>query len=1645
LEDVYYSFFEKPKDPVNFSAVKISLASPEIIRSWSHGEVKKPETINYRTFKPERDGLFCAKIFGPVKDYECNCGKYKRMKHRGTICEKCGVEVIQAKVRRERMAHIELATPVAHIWFLKSLPSRIGTLLDLTLKEVERVLYFESFMVLSPGETDLEPGTLINEEKYREYVELYGAGAFEARMGGDAVRERLEGLDLARESTRLREEMKESTSEAKRKKLSKRLRVLESLKGIDPDALLTELTAKQEQFDPEGEAARFLEELVEKCREIQVKWEETEDWQIRKQLAFVEIGNVIDKLTRSRVIPAEELGKFRQWQNPAWMILTTVPVIPPDLRPLVPLDGGRFATSDLNDLYRRVINRNNRLKRLTELNAPEIILRNEKRMLQEAVDVLFDNGRRGRVITGPNKRPLKSLSDMLKGKQGRFRQNLLGKRVDYSGRSVIVVGPDLRLHQCGLPKRMAVELFKPFIYNKLEERGYVTTIKSAKKLVEKETPEVWDILENVVREYPVLLNRAPTLHRLGIQAFEPVLIEGKAIQLHPLVCTAFNADFDGDQMAVHVPLSVEAQVEARVLMMSTNNILSPAHGKPIIVPTQDIVLGLYYLTRESADPELEATQRVFGDVSEVRVACDAGVVDLHEKIMVREENVRIRTTVGRVLLKEIVPEEIPFSVINRVMKKKELANLIDEAYRRCGDKKTVILADRLKDLGYHYATKAGLSICVDDMSIPEAKKGIIEKAREEVLEIQNQYKEGLITDGERYNKVIDIWARANEDISEKMMSGLRTMTVALKDGSEKQIESFNPIYMMADSGARGSTQQIRQLAGMRGLMAKPTGEIIETPIEANFREGLSVLQYFISTHGARKGLADTALKTANSGYLTRRLVDVAQDAIVVAIDCGTLDGVEMASLEEGGEIIEHVADRVLGRVALEDIEHPFTGDVIVKANEEITEEHTQKIQDAGVDRVKIRSVLTCQSPRGICGLCYGRDLAHGRMVNIGEAVGIIAAQSIGEPGTQLTMRTFHIGGTASLKRNIISARKKGKVSFERENNKVKAIVVSQDFTVPESEVDNWILQDGETLRENSFLYEGPKHKMDESERQGGTIEISLDRQSYIVADDDGNKRKFEIPEGHRFVMRDGDRVALHTYIYETGRGATRMTEAEKRGGLLETISTKGGKRRFRLYERYPVLDYMNVKVQEGDKIESDGQVLLEWLGSGSSELFSRNEGEVRFIDLKTVVNRDGQQVVMNRNGSIAVTDDRGRERERNKVIYGARLRVADGGHVDRETLLAEWDPYTIPIITEVSGRLKFGDVIEGLTMTEQVDEVTGLSRKLIVEYKDKDAETRPRVSIKDPQGRTIRIGDVEARYLLPVGANIMVKEGEDIHAGDVIAKIPRGTTKTKDITGGLPRVAELFEARKPKEFAIISEIDGMVTFGKDTKGKRKVVVTPEVGQAKECLIAKGKHISVHAGDWVQAGEALMEGSTNPHDLLGIKGEKDLAKYLVDEVQEVYRLQGVKINDKHIEVIVRQMLRRVRVKEAGDTDFLVGEQIERSVFEEENKRVMGAGGKPAVGEPLLLGITKASLSTDSFISAASFQETTKVLTEASISGKVDYLRGLKENVIMGRLIPAGTGINRYKSLKLAHDEVEEAAVHAPTEEKETDEEELQESA
>jgi DNA-directed RNA polymerase subunit beta' len=1385
LKDIF-NFFEKPKDPLSFSAIRISLASPDKIKEWSHGEVKKPETINYRTFKPERDGLFCAKIFGPVKDYECNCGKYKRMKHRGVVCEKCGVEVIQAKVRRERLGHITLATPVAHIWFLKSLPSRIGNILDVSLKDLEKVLYCEAYIVMDPKNTPLEEKELLSEERYQKLLDEYGEDGFVAKMGAEAVKELLAEIRVDELATELRKEMKEATSEAKRKKIAKRLKVVE---------------------------------------------------------AFRDSGN-----------------------KPQWMMLDVIPVIPPDLRPLVPLDGGRFATSDLNDLYRRVINRNNRLKRLQELNAPEIIIRNEKRMLQEAVDALFDNGRRGKTITGPNKRPLKSLSDMLKGKQGRFRQNLLGKRVDYSGRSVIVVGPELKLHQCGLPKKMALELFKPFIYAKLEEKGLVTTIKSAKKMVEKEKAEVWDILDEVIKEHPVLLNRAPTLHRLGIQAFEPLLIEGKAIQLHPLVCTAFNADFDGDQMAVHVPLSIEAQMEARVLMMSTNNILGPANGKPIIVPTQDIVLGLYYLTRER--PFARGEGRVFSSPEEVRMAYDNGEAHLQARITCRMParsekgkggptavgGERVETTVGRVLLSEILPEEIPFTAINKVMDKRQLANLVDVCYRVAGNKATVILADRLRTLGYNHATMAGISICIDDMKIPAEKQSLLEQAQKEVQEIESQYTEGLITDGERYNKVVDIWAEVTEKIAEKMMNEIGSEIVEDDEGHQRKAPSFNPIFIMADSGARGSAAQIRQLAGMRGLMAKPSGEIIETPITANFREGLTVLQYFISTHGARKGLADTALKTANSGYLTRRLVDVAQDAIITAFDCGTMDGVYIGALIESGEIIETMGDRILGRVALEDVLDPHTGETIVKANQEIDESLVRKVESVAIDKVKIRSVLTCQARRGICVECYGRDLARGRRVNLGEAVGVIAAQSIGEPGTQLTMRTFHIGGTASRR-------------------------------------------------------------------------------------------------------------------------------AEQ------------------------------------------------------STLECRNDGEVRFEGVNFVTKRDGSVIVVNRTGELVIADESGRDRERHKVVYGARLLVKSGQKVKGGTTIAEWDPFATPILTELGGIVKFGDILEGVTMQEQLDEVTGLSRKVIIETKDPDV--RPRISIKDEKGKTLKLPgtEAEARYFLPVGANIFVAEGDRVEPGDVIAKIPRETMKTKDITGGLPRVAELFEARRPKDAAVISEIDGIVTFGKDTKGKRKVVVTPEVGDAKEYLIPKGKHLTVQEGDRVRAGDPLMDGPANPHDILRVLGEKELARYLVDEIQEVYRLQGVKINDKHIEVIVRQMLRRVKIKEVGDTSFLVDEQVEKYVFEEENERVIQQGGRPAIGEPLLLGITKASLSTESFISASSFQETTKVLTEAAICGKVDHLRGLKENVIMGRLIPAGTGVAAYQYLDIEVElpeaaEAEEAAAAEP---------------
>jgi len=1351
VEDIY-SIFEKPKNLTEFKAIRIRLASPEKIRAWSYGEVKKPETINYRTFKPERDGLFCAKTFGPVKDWECICGKYKRMKHRGVVCDKCGVEVIQSKVRRERLGHIELATPVAHIWFLKGIPSRIGTLLDMTMRQLEKVLYFENYIVVDPQDTPLRKKELLTEEEYKKKLQEYGS-RFKAGIGAEAIRELLRAVDLDALAKNLRAKIHESPSNGTKRKLIKMLRVVE---------------------------------------------------------AFRKSGN-----------------------KPEWMIMDVIPVLPPDLRPLVPLEGGRFATSDLNDLYRRVINRNNRLKRLMELKAPSVIIRNEKRMLQEAVDALFDNGRRGQVLKAATKRPLKSLSDMIKGKQGRFRQNLLGKRIDYSGRSVIVVGPELKLHQCGLPKIMALELFKPFVFNKLEEKGLATTIKAAKKMVEREEPVVWDALDEVIKEHPILLNRAPTLHRLGIQAFDPVLVEGKAIRLHPLVCTAFNADFDGDQMAVHVPLSIEAQVEARVLMMSVENILSPANGKPITVPTQDMVLGIYYLTKERKGARGEG--KAFSSPEEVRIAYDAGLVEEHASIRVRMNGTMVDTTVGRILFSEILPREIPFEMVNKEMNKKELSKLVELCYKKGGKRATVVFLDNIEKLGFKYATLSGTSICIDDMHIPSRKSMLIESAQDEVMEVERQYAEGLITNGERYNKVIDIWAEVTETIADEMMKELGAEGAKkpgkITEEELKELRSFNSIFMMADSGARGSVAQIRQLAGMRGLMAKPSGEIIETPITANFREGLTPLQYFISTHGARKGLADTALKTANAGYLTRRLVDVTQDVIIRADDCGTDDGIYVTSLVEGGEIIEPLEERIFGRIAAEDIKDPLTKEVIVPKNHEIDDELTEKIIDAGIDRVKIRSVLTCQLRYGVCKKCYGIDLARGKPVEIGEAVGIIAAQSIGEPGTQLTMRTFHIGGAA-----------------------------------------------------------------------------------------------------------------------------TKLVE----------------------------------------------QTILE----------AKNSGSVKFINLSTVKNREGSLVVMNRNGSIAIVDGRGREKEKYSLLYGAKLKVEDGQKVEVGQRLVEWDPYSTPIITEVGGRVAQGDIIEGVSVKEVVDEVTGLSHKVITEY---PANMRPRISIKDEHGKvTLKIPGTQnpARYLLPSGAHVLVEKGDIVYPGDVIAKIPRETTKTKDITGGLPRVAELFEARKPKEQSIVTEIDGIVEFRGFHKGMRVVVVKGGT-DTREYFIPKGKHVSVHEGDWVKAGEPLMDGSVNPHSILEILGPKELQRYLVDEVQKVYRLQGVSINDKHIEIIVRQMMKKVKIDDPGDTEFLMGEQVDKFVFEEENKRVIKQKGKPAKARPLLLGITKASLTTESFISAASFQETTRVLTEAAINGAMDELRGLKENVIMGRLIPAGTGVDAYQ--------------------------------
>jgi DNA-directed RNA polymerase subunit beta' len=1359
----------KPQNTVEeFDAIRIGLASPEMIRSWSFGEVKKPETINYRTFKPERDGLFCAKIFGPVKDYECLCGKYKRLKHRGVVCEKCGVEVTQTKVRRERMAHIDLASPVAHIWFLKSLPSRIGLMLDMTLREIERVLYFEAFVVVDEGMTPLERGSLMNDEQYLEAIEEFG-DEFDARMGAEAVHEMLRTIDLQSEALKVREEINSTSSETKIKRLSKRLKLLE---------------------------------------------------------AFLESGI-----------------------KPQHMVLTVLPVLPPDLRPLVPLDGGRFATSDLNDLYRRVINRNNRLRRLLELNAPDIIVRNEKRMLQESVDALLDNGRRGRAITGTNKRPLKSLADMIKGKQGRFRQNLLGKRVDYSGRSVIVVGPTLKLHQCGLPKKMALELFKPFIFAKLQMRGEASTIKAAKRLVEREGPEVWDILEDVIREHPVMLNRAPTLHRLGIQAFEPVLIEGKAIQLHPLVCTAFNADFDGDQMAVHVPLSLEAQLEARALMMASNNILSPANGEPIIVPSQDVVLGLYYMTRERINARGEGM--VFSDVTEVHRARqnrddnDEFYVDLHAKVKVRiqdsifsedgeiEHRTRlVDTTVGRALLSEVLPKGMSFDNINRDLTKRAISDLINTCYREVGLKATVVFADQLMYTGFAYATRAGVSIGVNDMVVPEEKPAIIAAAEEEVRDIQDQYASGLVTDGERYNKVVDIWSRTNDLVAKSMMDKIRIDEVTNAKGEKVAQDSFNSIYMMADSGARGSAAQIRQLAGMRGLMAKPDGSIIETPITANFREGLDVLQYFISTHGARKGLADTALKTANSGYLTRRLVDVAQDLVVTEDDCGTEHGLWVAPLVEGGDIVEPLRERVLGRALAEAVTVPGGEEVILEAGTLMDERTVQILEEHGVDLVKVRSAIACDTRYGVCAQCYGRDLARGHQVNKGEAVGVIAAQSIGEPGTQLTMRTFHIGGAAS------------------------------------------------------------------------------------------------------------------------------------RAAAEHSVEVKNG-------------------------------------------------GTIRLHKVKTIQNAKNHLVAVSRSGEISVIDDHGRERERYKLPYGAEITIKDGDSAAAGQVVATWDPHTHPVISEVTGVVKFDDFIDGVTVHEQEDEVTGLASIEVMDPKQRGAagkDLRPTAKLVDAKGKPICFANTEipAVYGLPSGALVNVTDGANVSIGDVIARIPLESSKTRDITGGLPRVADLFEARKPKDPAIMAEHSGTVSFGKETKGKVRLVITDETGESHETLIPKWRHLSIFEGEQVEKGEFIADGEPTPHDILRLRGVENLAEYLVREIQDVYRLQGVKINDKHIEVIIRQMLRKVEITATGETTLLRGEQLDRARVLEFNELAVKQGLEPAQFEPLLLGITKASLATESFISAASFQETTRVLTEAAVKGLRDPLRGLKENVIVGRLIPAGTG-------------------------------------
>ncbi len=1364
------NFLKRQGRADDFDGIRIGLASPNMIRSWSYGEVKKPETINYRTFKPERDGLFCAKIFGPVSDYECLCGKYKRLKHRGVICEKCGVEVTLSKVRRDRMGHIDLASPVAHIWFLKSLPSRIALLLDMTLRSIERVLYFESFVVLDPGMTTLERGQLLTDDEYLDSIEEFG-DEFVAKMGAEAVFDLLKSIDLKLEVSILREEINATNSETKTKKFSKRLKVIESLLASN--------------------------------------------------------------------------------NRPEWMIMTVLPVLPPELRPLVPLDGGRFATSDLNDLYRRVINRNNRLNRLLDLNAPDIIVRNEKRMLQESVDALLDNGRRGRAITGTNRRPLKSLADMIKGKQGRFRQNLLGKRVDYSGRSVIVVGPTLKLYQCGLPKKMGLELFKPFIFSKLQFRGLATTIKAAKKMVEREGSEVWDILEEVIREHPILLNRAPTLHRLGIQAFEPTLIEGKAIQLHPLVCSAFNADFDGDQMAVHIPLSIEAQLEARTLMMATNNILSPANGEPVINPTQDVVLGLYYISREKINAVGEGT--VFANVNEVHSALEAKAVELQTKIEIRicervkndndeiEETIaRQKTTVGRVLIWEILPEGMPFKLVNVDMTKKNISRLINFSYRYLGIKDTVVLADQVMYLGFKYATRSGVSFGINDMEIPEKKKGIIDSAEREVNEIQKQYSSGLVTDGERYNKVVDIWSHANDQVAKVMMDALGEDEVINAKGEKVKQKSFNSIFMMAESGARGSAAQIRQLAGMRGLMAKPDGSIIETPITANFREGLDVLQYFISTHGARKGLADTALKTANSGYLTRRLVDVAQDLVILEVDCGTSHGITMTPIIEGGDVVEPLSERVLGRVVVGDLMDAAAKTVLIEDGTMLDEHWVAVMEENSIDQILVRSIITCESRKGVCAKCYGRDLGRGHLVNIGEAVGVIAAQSIGEPGTQLTMRTFHIGGAAS------------------------------------------------------------------------------------------------------------------------------------RSAAISNVQVKGS-------------------------------------------------GTVRLTNMKTVKNRENNLVAVSRSGEVGVMDEYGRERERYKIPYGAVLTVEEGGKINAGDIIVNWDPHTHPVITEVQGIVELVDFTDGITVQEKSDEVTGLSSRVVTDPKQRGSvgrELRPMVKLLNTEGETINLSgtDVPAQYFLPSGAIVGIKDGSEVHVGDVLARIPQESSKTRDITGGLPRVADLFEARKTKDPAILAEATGSVSFGKETKGKQRIVITDASGEAFETLVPKWRHITVFEGEFVEKGETIAEGELTPHDILRLRGIEELAGYLVKEIQDVYRLQGVKINDKHIEAIIRQMLRKVEITASGETDFVKGEQAERGFVNATNERMEKEGKIPASYDSILLGITKASLATESFISAASFQETTRVLTDAAVRGISDSLNGLKENVIVGRLIPAGTGLAYHEERK-----------------------------